>query len=141
MKWLLIPASDRPAARRLVARLDQILGYPRTLAAGEYVRHGGGRHTVPRVETAIAVLVHDDTGASALTGAIAISVTDVVAAMQDRQVDVGDGARRRVRDIIVARGWRISDTLPGQREAWAQVAARDGQPGSADGVPIPEGEE
>lgn len=148
MRWLLLPADDRPAAREIVSRIDQILGYPRQHAEGELARHGrapAGGWPAVRTETQVPVYVHDDTGVAQLHGAIAIGVDGVVEAIADsRNIDVGDGIRRRLRDTIAARGWVLrSDAqgMPGEPDAWTRVAHRDGAEGSADGRPIPEGEE
>lgn len=144
MAWLLIPADDRAAARKLAQRIDQILGYPRDLAESELRRIGPtppGGWAACRTETAPLIMVHDDTGAAQLHGAIALQTDAIVEAMADaRSFDV-DGSKRRLRAIIADRGWVLRAELPGQPEAWSAVAARDGAEGSADGVPIPEGEE
>lgn len=149
MGYLLIPASDRAAARRLLGRIDQIAGYPRTLAESELTRRGptppGGWATCV-TDTAVSVWLHDASGAAQLHGAIGIHFgRDLVDMLDTRSVDVLDGGgKRRIRQIITGRGWQLrSDAqgLPGEPEAWMRVAHRDGAEGSADGVPIPEGEE
>jgi len=147
MRWLLIPGTDRPAARRLVRRIDEILGFPREHAPAEYVVHGATGRALPppRTETHMAILRHDATGDSRLHGAIAVGFTRaVLEVLADRVVDVGS-ARERLRDVIAARGWQVRDTLPDPgdetRQPWARRPPRDGEPGSATGRPIPEGEE
>lgn len=144
--WLLIPGTDRAAARRVVGRIDQILGFPRQHAAAEVVRTGAASQAVPlstvRTETQMEILVHSTTaGVLALRGVIAINVNSVVDALRGRYFDVGDGLRKLLRDIITERGWEVRATLPGVEANWTRVATRDGEAGSADGVPIPEGEE
>lgn len=145
MRWLLIPSSDRAAARKLAARIDQILGWPRQHTEAEIIRRGPAAQRVPlaaiRTETQMPIMVHDQTGAAQLHGAVAIGIDAVVDALQDRQVDVGDGLKRRIRDVISNRGWQIRDALPGEIEAWRDVLPRDGADGSSTGEPIPEGEE
>lgn len=146
MMWLLIPGSDRPAARRVVGRIDQILGYPRQHAAGEIARNGVASQAVPalviRTETQMDIRIHSTTaGLLALRGVIAINVNSVVDALRGRYFDIGDGVRKLLRDIITERGWEVRATLPGLEENWTRVATRDGEAGSADGVPIPEGSE
>ena len=146
MAWLLIPGSDRAAARKLVARIDQILGYPREETAATGVVHvGPGRHpAVVRTESQTMILVHDATGPALLDGVIAISTDAVVDAMKDRLVDVR-GVKQRIQDIIAERGWEVRAALPDPadetRDPWTRVEPRDGAQGSADGVPVPEGQE
>jgi hypothetical protein len=143
MSWLLIPAADRAIARRIVARLDAILGYPRAHAEAEVTRRGGGRHVpiaLVRTDAETCVMLHDMTGAAALQGAVAIGVSDVLDAMRDRFVEY-EGTRRRVREWIADRGWEVRANLPGVDAAWSERPARDGAAGSADGVPIAEGAE
>lgn len=143
MSWLLIPAADRIIARRVVARRDQILGYPRQLTEAEVVRIGGGRH-VPiellRTEAQTVVMLHDMTGVVAIQGAVAIFVDPVIDAMRERFVE-HLGVRKRVREWIADRAWEVRATLPGVAAAWSQVAPRDGATGSATGAPIAEGAE
>jgi hypothetical protein len=146
MMWLLIPGSDRAAARRVVSRIDQILGYPRTHAAGEVDRVGSASQVVPlasiSTETQMEILVHSTTaGLLALRGVIAINVNSVADALRRRYFDIGDGVRKLLRDIITERGWEVRATLPGVEANWTRVATRDGEAGSSDGVPIPEGSE
>lgn len=141
MAWLLIPSSDRPAARRVISRIDAMLGYPRQHAASELTRLGAGIHaSIVRTETQAMVLLHDATGALVLHGAIAIHVDAVVDAMRERFVDL-DGVRMRIREWIAVRAWEVRATLPGVDTAWSSVTPRDGAAGSADGEPIPEGSE
>lgn len=145
MTWLLIPATDRAQARRVVQRIDQMLGYPRQLAESEITRIGAASQRIPieriRTETQTVVLVHSESaGVAQLRGAVAILVDDVVDALRGRFVEIG-GVRRRIREWIVAQGWQVRASLPGAESNWRQVAPRDGAEGSADGVPIPEGAE
>lgn len=144
--WLLIPGADRAAARRVVGRIDQILGYPRVHAASEVERVGLASQLVPlasiSTETQMEILVHSTTaGATLLRGVIAINVNALHDALRRRYFDIGDGVRKLLRDIITERGWEVRATLPGLEENWTRVATRDGEAGSADGVPIPEGSE
>lgn len=142
MRWLLIHFADRTAARKLVQRVDQILGYPREHAPSEIVRHGRGPHA-PTVytETALDIRIHDTSGPTILRRAIAIGFDRTVAeAMEERGFDV-DGTKRKMREIVVNRGWEVRADLPGDPEAWTRVPPRDGQPWSDTGEPIPEGEE
>lgn len=144
LRYLLAPATDRALVRRVLSRVDQILGYPRQHAESEITRTGPRARAIPiasiRTETAFAVLVHDATGAEILHGAIAVQIDGIADALRERFIEHG-GVRRRLREWIAAQGWEIRAALPGQADAWAQVAARDGGEGSADGRPIPEGEE
>lgn len=138
-RYVIAPAADRALMRRVLARVDQMLGYPRTHADDEPgVRRNGGPPIV--TETACAVWVHDDTGASVLHGAIAAQVDGVADELRERTVE-HLGVRQRIREWIAARGWEVRATLPGVESAWSLVAPRDGDAGSADGVPIPDGEE
>jgi hypothetical protein len=142
MPWLLIPAADRAKARSVISRIDQMLGYPRTLAESEIVRIGAGAQTAPRPVTATQthVMLHDGTGATILWGAIAIGLDDVIASLRERFVTI-DGVRKRVREWITDQGWETRADLPGVLAAWTSVTPRDGGSGSATGVPIPEGSE
>lgn len=141
MRWLLIPAADRPKARRIAGRIDAILGYPRTHAEAEVTRHGRGPHAATvYTETQCMVLVHGDTGHTSLHGAIAVSVDDVTDALRERFVTI-DAVRKRIRQWIADQGWRVFDDLPGVSDAWMRLAPRDGEPGSSTGEPIPEGSE
>lgn len=144
--WLLVPGTDRAAARRVVGRIDQILGFPRQHAAGEVVRTGPASQSVPlstvRTETQMEILVHSTTaGVLALRGVIAVNVNALHDALRRRYFDIGDGVRKLLRDIITERGWELRATLPGVEANWTRVATRDGEAGSSDGVPIPEGSE
>ncbi len=141
MSWLIGPAEDRPKLRRVVARIDAILGYPRTHAESELRRRGSGPWApTVRTETQCAVMRHDLTGATILQGAIAISLDEVTDALRDRFVEI-DGVRKRVRQWIADQGWEVRADLPGALSAWSELQPRDGEAGSADGVPIPDGEE
>jgi hypothetical protein len=144
MTWLLAPSTDRLLARRFVARLDQILGYPRTLAESEITRRGPASQTVaaPRCETEMAVYVHSTTaGVTALRGVIAIYINDSAReALRERFIE-HDGVRKRVREWIADQGWQVFADRPGVDGNWTNVTPRDGAAGSADGVPIPEGAE
>lgn len=144
--WLLVPGTDRAAARRVVGRIDQILGFPRQHGAGEVERNGVASQAVPltsiRTETQMEILVHSSTaGLLALRGVIAINVNALHDALRRRYFDIGDGVRKLLRDIITERGWELRATLPGVEANWTRVATRDGEAGSSDGVPIPEGSE
>lgn len=143
MPWLIAPAADRPLVRRIVARLDAILGYPRQLAESEITRVGGGRH-VPiellRTDAQTVVMLHDMTGAAAIQGAVAIWVDPVIDALRERFVEHLT-IRKRVREWIADRGWEVRATLPGVASAWALLPHRDGAAGSSDGQPIPDGAE
>lgn len=140
MTWLLAPAADRLKARRVVSRIDQILGYPRTLAESEIVRVGPASQSVPapRTETQVPVMHHDMTGATILHGAIAIGVDAVITSLRERFVEI-DGVRKRIREWIADQAWETRADLPGVESAWSSVTPRDGAGGSVDGVPIPEG--
>lgn len=143
MTWLLIPATDRAQARRLVQRIDQMLGYPRTLTESEIARIGPASQLVPapHVESQVSVMVHaTDAGTTQLRGAIAVHVDPIVDALRERVVEI-DGVRRRIREWIADRGWQVMAELPGVADRWSMAAPRDGAEGSADGVPIPEGSE
>jgi hypothetical protein len=142
VSWLLIPAADRLKARRVVARMDAMLGYPRTLAEGEIQRIGSASQTAPRPFTATqcTVLLHDNTGATVLWGAIAIKLDPVITALRERFVTI-DAVRKRIREWIADQGWETRADLPGVAIAWTSVTPRDGAAGSADGTPIPEGSE
>ncbi len=141
MRWLLIPAADRAKGRRVVQRVDQILGYPRTHAEGDFTRHGGAPHAASvYTETQPIVMLHDATGATVLHGAIAISVNGVVDALRTRFIEI-DGVRKRLSQWITDQGWTLADDLPGVASAWTQIAVRDGEAGSATGIPIAPGDE
>lgn len=142
MTWLLAPAVDRSKVRRVVSRIDQILGYPRTLSESEIVRVGVASKAAPRpvTSTQCVVLVHDATGATVLHGAIAVGLDPVITALRERFVEI-DGVRKRVREWIADQGWETRADLPGVVSAWSSVTPRDGAAGSADGTPIPEGNE
>ncbi len=143
MAWLLVPGTDRAALRRVLRRIDEILGYPRAHAADE-PGVKAGRSGLPYTDAALAVWLHDASGPVQLHGAIAVDVDGIAAALADRQIDAGAG-RQRLRDIIAARGWAVRADLPDpnelERAPWTRLAHRDGEPGSVDGRPIPEGEE
>lgn len=141
MTWLVIPASDRALARRVVQRIDEVLGYPRALSEADVSRIGTVSRTAPiaglTTESQAIVMLHvSDAGTTALRGAVAIGVDPVVNALRDRVVDI-DGVRRRIRDWIAAQGWQVFGSLPGAIDRWSQVVPRDGATGSPDGVPIP----
>lgn len=142
MSWLLIPAADRLKARRVVARMDEMLGYPRVLAEAEILRLGAASQTTPRPFTATqcTVLLHDNTGATVLWGAIAIKLDPVVTSLRERFVTI-DAVRKRIREWIADQGWETRADLPGVATAWTSVTPRDGAAGSSDGTPIPEGSE
>ena len=139
-RYLIAPAADRALLRRVLSRLDQILGYPRTHAADEPgVRVARGA-ALPYTEAAFVVFVHDNTGATLLHGAIAVQINGLGDALRERFIE-HNGVRKRLREWIADQGWEVRADLPGVRGAWAQVQPRDGGAGSADGVPIPEGSE
>lgn len=149
MKALLVPATptDRDIARKLWSRLDVIYGYPRTLAEIEIVRTGPASQSAPapHIETLFAACLHDQTGAAQLHGVVALVVDDPPAGMLARRITY-QGTTRTLGEWIVwlesNRGWqRWTGALPGQPEAWSLLAVRDGEAGSVDGTPIPEGQE
>lgn len=141
-----MPAADRPIARALWERLDEIEGFPRTLAESEITRIGPASQRVPApyTETLFTAYVHDDTGAAALHGAVALTIDEPPEGLMRRRLTY-NGTTRTLRewvDVGIAnRGWQIRDALPGVAEAWSLVAPRDGEAGSADGVLIAEGAE
>jgi hypothetical protein len=136
------PASDRPLVRRFAQRLDQILGFPRTLAESEVTRTGPASQSapLPRIETAFAAHVRDATGAVILHGAIALEVDGRAVELANRFVEHA-ATRKRVSEWVADQGWQIRGDLPGDPEAWTALEPRDGAAGSADGTPIPEGSE
>jgi hypothetical protein len=146
MRALLAPATatDRGYARELWAALDVLYGYPRAHAADEpgvQIRRGG---SPPYTETLFVAYIHDDTGAAALHGVVALVVDDPPAGMLRRRITRGATTRTLgewIDWLVTNRGWAIMTSLPGQVEAWTQLAVRDGAAGSSTGVPIPEGEE
>lgn len=140
-RFLLVPSSDRALLRRVLARVDQILGYPRELDPSEY-RRGPGRHSAaaPRTETACAVHIHADSGPLALHGVIAVTVDGLADALSERFIE-HNAVRKRLREWVADQGWVLRDSLPDPEGPWSAVAPRDGADGSVDGIPIPEGEE
>ncbi len=131
-RFLLIPASDRPAARKLAGRIDQFLGWPRQHTEDDVVRRGSAPHApieTIRTETQMVILIHDDSDRAALRGAVAISLDAVVDSLMDRDVD-DDGVTKRMHQLITDRGWEMLDALPGKRDAWLPTAPRDGAPGT-----------
>jgi len=138
---LIAPVGDRLRVQRVVARLDQILGYPRTHSIGEPgVRVATGR-LPPRTESSCAVLLHSD-------GRVAVVISDETRAeVAERIIDDGQGARKKLRTWIQDQGWQVATSLPDQPSSvdmpspWTVLPVRDGAAGSADGVPIPEGAE
>lgn len=143
-RYLCGDKDQRAAFRTLWSRLDQITGYPRTHSADEHgVRVARGR-PLPYTETLFAGFVHDDTGATVLHGAVALMVDDPPDGLMRRRITHADTERTLAEWIAwgeANRGWVVRATLPGVESAWTQVAPRDGGEGSADGKPIPEGEE
>jgi hypothetical protein len=139
---VIAPGSDRALFRRFAQRLDQILGFPRTLAESEITRTGPASQSaaLPHTETAFTVYVHDDTGAVQLRGALALEVDGHATGLASRFVQ-HNAVRKRVSEWIADQGWVVRADLPGQESAWTYLDARDGAAGSADGVPIAEGEE
>lgn len=144
MTWIIAPSADRALARRVAQRIDQILGFPRTLAESEITRIGPASQTVPapRCETEVTVLVHSTAaGATLLRGVIAIGISDAARlALRERFVD-RLGTRKRIREWIADQAWEVRADLPGVAENWRDVTPRDGAAGSVDGTPIPEGQE
>ena len=140
-RHLLVPFVDRAILRRVLQRIDQILGYPRDLDPSEYTR-GPGRHsaTPPRTETAFGVRIHANTGPVALRRLIAVTVDDGADRLGGRFIE-HNSVRKRLRDWVRDQGWQIRDELPDPDGPWTAVEPRDGADGSATGVPIPEGEE
>jgi len=141
-KIIIGPAADRPLLRSFAQGVDKILGLPRTLAESEITRTGPASQSapLPRVETAFAVHVHDDTGPAILHGAIALEVDGVAERLKERFIR-HNATRKRVRQWIADQGWVVRGDLPGVESAWSPLPARDGADGSPDGVPIPEGAE
>ena len=117
MTWLLAPSTDRLLARRFVARLDQILGYPRTLAESEITRHGPASQSVaaPRCETEMAVYVHSTTaGVTALRGVVDVDA-DRPAQRARRCVSVSSSTRASASACVsgsLTRAGRCSLTGP-----------------------------
>lgn len=148
MRALLVPATptDRDYARRLWARLDVIFGYPRTHSASEPgVRIAAKADAPPYTDTLFSAWLHDNTGATQLQGVVALVVDDPPAGMLSRRLTF-DATTRTLGEWITwleaNRGWqRWTGTLPGVAAAWSLLAIRDGEPGSVDGQPIPEGQE
>lgn len=137
-------STERAAFRTLWSRLDQITGYPRTHSADEPgVRIGRGA-PLPYTETLFAGFIHDDTGATILHGAVALMVDEVPPGLLARRITHG-GVTRTLAEWIAwgqaNRGWEVRADLPGVAAAWTRVQPRDGAAGSADGVPIAEGDE
>lgn len=129
MAWLLIPIADRTKARKLVRAIDVLLGYPRTCAESELVRHGAGPH---------AAIVHTETQCEVrvnlVLGAIAVSLDGVVDALRGRTIDIdGEQIRIRIDDL----GWQVRANLPGNESDWQTVQPRDGGAGSTTGEPVP----
>lgn len=137
-RYLLVPAADRALLRAVLRRLDEVLGFPRTLAESEIVRSGeASQHApAPYTEAAFGVWLHDNTGATVLHGAIAVCINDIGDTLRERQITHG-GTRKKLRQWIADQGWEIRTDLPGAITAWTQIAPRDGEPGSSTGVPIP----
>lgn len=141
-RLIICPSTDRLLMRKFASRLDQNLGYPRTLAESEIERTGPAsqRAPRPRIDTAWTVWIHDNTGAPLLHGAIALEVNGIADRLRDRFVEHLT-IRKRARQWIADQGWVIRADLPGDVAAWSLLPPRDGASGSADGRPIPEGEE
>lgn len=139
-RYLLAPATDRALMRKALGRLDQILGYPRTHSRDEPDVHCPPGAALPYTEAAFAVYLHDNTGATLLHGAIAVAVNGVGATLRERFIE-HNLTRKRLREWIADQGWETRTSLPGSRDAWTRVEPRDGADGSADGTPIPEGDE
>ena len=137
---LIAPASDRVLLRRIATRLDQILGFPRTLAESEVTRTGPSSQSapLPRIDAAFAIHLHDMTGPVALRGAVALEVDNHGLG---RRFVRYSGTRKRVSAWITDQGWDVRGGLPGDPDKWTRLPHRDGAAGSADGVPIPEGDE
>lgn len=149
----LIPATptDRDIARRLWARLDVIYGYPRTLAESEITRTGPASQlaALPYIESLFSAYLHDSTGAAALHGVSALVIDDPPAGMLARSLTYNSVTRTLGQWLAFlettvpngGRGWVRATSLPGVADAWTLLAVRDGEAGSATGVPIPPGEE
>src|SRR5690606_174857 len=118
--------------RRVLGRLDAILGYPRTHSRDEPgVRIPPGA-ALPYTEAAFAVYRHDNTGNTQLHGALAVAVNGVGQTLRERFIE-HNMTRKRLREWIADQGWQVRLSLPGERDAWARLAPRDGAEGSADG--------
>ena len=145
MAYLLVPYADRALLRRVLVRADQILGYPRTHSADEPGVHVG-RGGLPYTETAFEVLIHDTTGPALLNRALAVQVAGIADALAERFIE-HNAVRKRLREWVLDQGWELRANLPdtpadiGDPNPWSPVPVRDGEAGSADGVPIPEGDE
>lgn len=140
MSYLLAPATDRALMRRVLQRVDQILGWPRTHVDGEAGYRRGRNAPAAHTESQFAVYVHDATGATILHGALAVHIDGISAALRERFVD-HEGTRKRLREWIADQGWEVRADLPGVASAWTRVLPRDGAEGSATGMPIAEGDE
>jgi hypothetical protein len=147
LRSLLVPATptDRDIARKLWARLDVIHGYPRTHSASEPDVTVAQGAALPFTETLFSAWLHDATGAAALQGVVALTVDDPPAGMLARRLTY-EATTRTLGEWIAwleaNRGWEMwTGALPGVAAAWTLLAVRDGEPGSTDGVPIPEGSE
>jgi len=146
-RYLLVPFVDRDLLRSLLARLDQIKGYPRVHTLDDPIVQVGaafrGWTTPPYTETLFAVQIHDTTGPLALRRVIAVTVDDLATALAERYI-AHLGVRKRLREWVADRGWKLVTTLPEgdlDPSPWSPVPVRDGAAGSADGVPIKDGDE
>lgn len=135
----LVPATtyDRAVVRRLWSRIDQIEGYPRTHALDEPGwQIGSAVKQAPRTETEWSALVRD--------GVVALFTGEVPAKLLARRITYSSTTRtlgQWLDQLTTNRGWQLVAELPGDPEEWQPVPVRDGAAGSADGVPIPAGEE
>jgi hypothetical protein len=146
MTWLLVPATDRAILRRVLGRLDAIMGYPRTHSREEPGLVCGPRAPLPRTDTLVAVYRHDLTGAAQLHGALAVAIDDYGAQLGARRI-THDGTTRTLAEWVSVLGWEVRATLPDSPATidtpgpWTRLPHRDGADGSATGTPIPEGDE
>lgn len=125
-RYITVAPTDRDLGRAVLARIDALLGYPRSIASE--CRHvGGGRHAPlsdAHTETAAAVYEHP-TG-----GLLVILREEDYAAVHDEIVDVAGG--RTLRALERAAGWAPRDRHPAltpeTRELWRARPPRDGAP-------------
>jgi hypothetical protein len=143
MTWLLVPATDRAILRRVLGRLDAIVGYPRTHSRSEPGVVCAPSSPLPTTIALATVLRHDLTGPAQLQGALAVRIKpDMRATLSRRVVETADG-RKTLAAWITDRAWELRADLPDPptlaANHWTLLAPRDGAAGSADGTPIPEG--
>jgi len=143
LRYLLVPFADRDLLRQVLVRLDQIVGFPRTHSPGEPGLSIGAGGKIPYTETLFSVQIHGTTGPLALRRVISVTVDDLAAALGERSIS-HLGVRKRLREWVADRGWKLVTTLPEndlEPRPWSPVPVRDGAAGSATGVPIKEGAE